>query len=270
MFNTRLVREEDAHLYIETLTQLIQKFGPVKRPKVPSLLHKSDRLYHLAWTDIATRSVPTWAQDNFIAIKSECDMEDWPIEIHPFSSQNDSNTTIQDSFLDNRGHSVIFYDPDRCHEAGYFAGHMILKLAELRLSHVQSEYAQSPFMKRMAILSAACYNRQGFNLLNLTPYVSHYLTNTLDLKPIPLRLIENTLCFTSSLALKVRRQSSEQIIGTYGQLMPKACRKKILHAYKQIEAYDSDIKLMQIMEDSSAQSSGFGNHHAQQLQQLLG
>lgn len=251
MFNTRLVREEDALLYAETLAQLIQKFGPVQRPKVPSPLHKSDRLFRQAWTDTDMRIVTDWAHDNFITIKSQCNMDDWAVDIYPLIP-HENPEQLQDGFLDEEGNTIIFYNPERCHETGYFSAHIILKLAELRLSQTQSEYAQSPLMKRMAILSAACYNRQGFNLMNLTPYISEYLTNKFDEKPIPIRLIENTLCFTTIMALRVRRQSNEQIIATYGQLIPKTCRKKITQACKQVEDYKNDIKLMQIMNEPKA------------------
>ncbi len=269
MFNTRLVREEDALLYTETLAQLIQKFGPIQRPKVPSPLHKSDRLYRMAWTDTDTRTVTDWASDNFITIKAECNMEDWPVDIHPLASP-DNPQDINGGFSDNLGQTIIFYNPELCSQTGYFAAHIILKLAELRLSEIQSEYAQSPLMKRMAILSAACYNRQGFNLMNLTSYVSNYLTNTLDLKPIPLRLIENTLCFVTCIALRVRRQSSEQITATYGPIMPKTCRKKIAQAYKQIEDYQTDVKLMQIMNEPNARNLTFDKHYVQSARQQYG
>jgi len=255
MFNTRLVREEDALLYTETLAQLIQKFDPLKRPKVPSPLHKSDRMFRQVWDETDTRSVTDWANDHFITLKEECDMENWPIEIYPLTSSEtgqDSTHNIKDGFLDDLGRTIIFYNPDRCQETGYFAAHIILKLAELRLSQIESEYAQSPLMKGMAILSAACYNRQGFNLMNLVSYVSEYLSNTFDLKPIPARIIENTLCFVTCMALRIRRQSAEQIMATYGQIMPKHCRKKFTQAYKQIEDYQADVKLMQIMNEPSA------------------
>jgi len=273
MFNTRLVREEDALLYSETLTQLIQKFGPVDRPKVPSPLHKSNRLYRTSWDVNDTRSVTDWANDTFITLKSECGMNDWPIEIYPYLTQNAPNRTsdrMADGFADDLGRTIIFYNPERCKQIGYFATHMILKLAELRLSQVQSEYAQSPLMKRMAILSAACYNRQGFNLMNLTPYVSEYLSNTLDLKPIPVRLIENTLCFTTSMALRIRRQSSEQIIATYGQLMPKSCRKKIAQANKQIDDYQNDVKLMQMMNEPKTYHQSYAAGFAQKPRKRFG
>lgn len=247
MFNTRLIREEDANLCIETLTQLIQKHGPVKRPKVPSPLHKSDYLYRQAWSDTNTRPVTNWAYDNFVIILSECGMADWPIELYPLLPNMEAEQ-LTDGLYDNHGNHVIFYDPDRCHEAGYFTAHVTLKLAEFLLSQNQSDYIQSSLVKRLAILSAACYNRQGFNLMNLTPYISEYMASN-DEKPIPPRLIENTLYFTSVMALRITRQSNEQIIATYGQLIPKASRKKVAHAYQQIEAYSSDIKLMQIMNE---------------------
>ena len=251
MFNTRLVREEDALLYSETLTELIQKYGPVRRPKVPSPLHKSDRLYRQAWSDTDTRSVTDWANDNFITILSECGMEDWRLSIYPLTDE-DTLEALQSGFLDNQGRTIIFYDPNRCHEIGYFTAHIILKLAELRLSQIQTQYVQTSLVKRIAILSAACYNRQGFNLMNLTPYISEYMTANQDEKPIPVRLIENTLCFTTVMALRIGRQSNEQIIATYGQLIPKSCRKKISQAYKQSQDHHNDIKLMQIMNEPKA------------------
>ena len=269
MFNTRLVREEDALLYSENLTELIQIYGPLKRPKVPSPLHKSGRLYRQAWTDTDTRSVANWAHDNFITILSECGMEDWPIDIHPLLPEAESEH-LTNGLYDNLGNQIIFYDPDRCHETGYFTAHIILKLAELRSSQIQRGYVQSSLAKRISILSAACYNRQGFNLMNLTPYISEYMTANQDEKPIQARLIENTLCFTTLMALRIGRQSNEQIIATYGQLIPKSCRKKIPQAFKQIEDYQNDIKLMRIMNEPRANRAMPNVNHDQAFPKRFG
>ncbi|MEP1229735.1 MAG: hypothetical protein ABJG88_03580, partial [Litorimonas sp.] len=87
MFNTRLVREEDALLHSDILTLLMQKHGPIQRPKVPSPLHKSGRLYHTAWTEADTRTTVDWAYDTFHSLLCECGMEGWPVTIFPLEAQ---------------------------------------------------------------------------------------------------------------------------------------------------------------------------------------
>ncbi|MEP1229407.1 MAG: hypothetical protein ABJG88_01895, partial [Litorimonas sp.] len=169
---------------------------------------------------------------------------------------------LNNDVLDNRGQTIIFYDPNRLHQIGYFAAHIILKLAELRLRQIQIEYVQSPLTQYLTTLSAVCYNRQGFNLMNLTPYVSEYFTDDMGKKPISSRLIENALCFTAVMALRTHRQSNEQIIATYGQIIPKTCRKKVRQAYKQTQDFEHDLKLMQLMNKPRANPSRLNENYS--------
>ena len=146
----------------------------------------------------------------------------------------------------------IFYDPRDCTEPGHFATTAILQLAELRLTEFNSKIVHSNLMQRMATLTAAVYNRQGFVLTNLPQNVSAYLTSADDLRAVPLRVIINSVCFATCLALRVRRQSTEQIIGTYGTYMTKSVRRKIRQACRQIDMDVEALAVLQMLSDQKA------------------
>jgi len=141
--------------------------------------------------------------------------------------------------------SHILYDPRDCAEPGHLTATITLKLAELRLSGFKPETDFTDDMKRKAALTAAVYNRQGFVLANLPDQVATYLTPRHAARAIPSRFAINTLCFATCLALRVRRQTPEHIIGTYGTRMTLNLRSKIHQACRQI---DMDMEALEILQ----------------------
>lgn len=262
----RLIREDDALLQFETMAWLIRCYGAPVRPNVPSPLHKSPTLENLRWDPSDSRSVFDWAEDSFGAIKSDCHMDDWDLSVIPAGDSVDPDSVLptrvvaqantqRPHYVDLHGRPVLFYDPARCGEAGYFTARAILRLAELRSAAFESEIILSPLMTRIITLTAASYSRQGFALANVTASVSDFLTSDTDMRSIPERVLIDTLCFSTCLALRIRHQSEGMILATYGTRMPKAFRKKVRLACRQIDAYEQDLKLLQIMSEPRA-------HHA--------
>ncbi len=259
MLNARLVRAQDAELHFEVMAHLIHQFGAPPRPPVPSPLHKMPGLEKLTWTDLDTRSVFVWAKDHFGSIKSACNMNAYDIEIFPAGDGLDADELLASSRIDTlaAGHmpyhnttaEPIYYDPRDCSEPGHFAATIVLQLAELRLHGFEPKVPYSSLMQRMSTITAAVYNRQGFVLGNLPHNVSAYLTAADDLRAVPNRLIINTICFATCLALRIRRQSTEQIIGTYGTCMTKSLRRKIHQACRQIDMDVEALAVLQMLSD---------------------
>jgi len=258
MFIGRLMRDEDAYLQFEVMSWLINRYGPAKSPKVPSPIHKTEQLSDLCWREDDSRTVFDWAQDNFGRIKSECGMDDWSVQIapgpdEPYNSEHMlfAQSWNMDSkelyYVDAYGRPVIHYDPRHCEDPGYFAARVIIKLAEIKLMNFAPEQGISPLQSGILTLTAACYMRQGFNLAALPNAVAYYLTREGDTSKVPRRIIDNTLAFSTSLMLLSRRLTPEQIVATYGCIMPKSFRKKIRPACKQIESYKSEIKVMRLL-----------------------
>jgi len=257
MFTSRLMRDEDAYLQFEVMAWLINSFGPPKAPSVPSPIHRTEQLSDLYWDEANdSRPVHDWAEDTFAHIKTECDMDNWSVQIAPYDIPPEERTPFSQSwnmadketyYVDGYGRPVIHYDPNNCLKPGYFASLIILKMAELRLMSFIPEFGVSPLMSGILTLTTACYMRQGFALANLPEVVSEYLTHETDTKAVPQRIIENTLAFSSCLVLLSRKQTPEQIVAGYGTIMSKGFRKKIRPACKQISNYDSEIKVMQML-----------------------
>lgn len=258
MFNSRLMRDEDAFLQFELMAWLINRYGPPKAPKVPSPIHKTEQFYDTCWREEDTRTVFDWAEDMFGAIKSACDMDGWSIQIAPCADEPVQSKHMRFAqewnmggkepyYVDGYGRPVIHYDPRHCEEPGYFAARLILKLAEIRLMNFVPENGVSPLMSGILTLTAAAYMGQGFVLASLPDVISYYLTREDDTQPVPPRIINNTLAFSGSLVLLARRQMPEQIVATYGTLMTKPFRKKIRPACKQIQSYKPELKMMQML-----------------------
>jgi len=257
MLNTRLVRAKDADLHFEVMAYLIRQFGAPPRPKVPSPLHKGFGLESLTWDGSESRSVYQWAEDHFNAIKSNCHMQAFNAAIFPDGDGWDGGQPAANHRLDALASGripypktedyPIFYDPRNCSDPGHFAAAVILQLAELRVAGFNPDPPLSSLMARMVTLTAAVYNRQGFVLAQLPDQTSAYLTSAHDTRAVPHRLVLNSLCFTTCLALRVRRQSAEQIIATYGMRMTKSFRRKIRQACRQIDAQADALAVLQIL-----------------------
>lgn len=270
MFIGRLMRDEDAYLQFEVMSWLVRRYGPPKKSAVPSPIHKTELLSELCWQEDDARTVANWAQDNFGRIKSECGMTDWSVQIAPCPdepyntkhmrfSQSWNMDSKEPYYVDGYGRPVIHYDPHHCVEPGYFAARVILKLAEIKLMNFVPERGVSPLQSGILTLTAAAYMRQGFTLAALPKAVAYYLTREGDTSYVPQRVIDNTLAFATCTALLARKLSTEQIVATYGSIMSKQLRKKIRPACKQIESYNSEIKVLRLLTNPAKDS--FQNRH---------
>ena len=263
MLKSRLVREQDAHLHFEVMGHLISHFGAPPRPPVPSPLHKTQGLETLAWKQLDTRSIFDWADDHFGTIKSECHMNAYDVDLLPAGEGLDANQLAASHRFEalaagrtpysKTGGTPVLYDPRDCTQPGHFATTTILQLAERRVVDFNPETVLSSLMQRMVTLTAAAYNRQGFVLANLPDQVSAYLTSAHDTRAVPHRVVLNTLCFATCLALRVRRQSAEQIIATYGTRMTKQFRRKIRQACRQIDMKSEALAVLQMLAEPKPQ-----------------
>ncbi len=243
MLNTRLIREDDALLQFETFAWLIKQYGLPIRPAVPSPLHKSPQLSDLKFGPMDTRSRYLWAEDSFITMKEASHMSGLGLQLVPIDHARELE-------LAGASHDYLVYDPDRCSEAGYFPSAVLLQLADIRSRAFQPEAGLTPLMQNMVVLISGVYSGVGFSLANLVVDISDMMTTATDFRRVSFRIIENTLCFATSLSLMVQRQSMEQVIATYGTLMQPGFRRKIRQAYRQLSAYQEDIKLLQVLGSS--------------------
>lgn len=242
MFNTRLIREDDALLQFEAFSWLIQNYGMPSRPPVPSPLHKTPQISDLKYDALDTRPVTLWAEDNFAAIKNICAMSTDEVHLIPV----DEFERLELSGFEGERDYVV-YDPTCCNETAYFPTAVLLQLADIRSRDLQGEAGLTLLTRNMVVLITGAYNGTGFSLANMVVDISDVITPSRAFRRMPYRLIENTLCFGTCLSLMVQRQSMEQIIATYGTLMPPSFRRKVRLACRQIETYKEDVKLLQVM-----------------------
>jgi len=259
MLNSRLLRKQDALLHFELMAYLIRQFGAPLRPTVPSPLRPTQGLEMLAWEPSDTRSVFHWAADYFTEIKSACHMRDLKAELFPEGSSEDAEHMVANHRVDalaagrmpyrKSGTPAVIYDPLNCSLPGYFTATIALQLAEFRVKIFEPETPPWPTQRQKMRLTAAAYNRQGFVLANLLEQVSGGLSRSGDKRTISQTQILNTLCFSTCLTLRVRRQSAEQIVATYGTRMPPNFRRKIPQACRQIDSHAATLEVLQMLAD---------------------
>jgi len=82
-------------------------------------------------------------------------------------------------------------------------------------------------------------------LAHLPRQVSAYLTPDEDLRAIPHKIVTESLCFASCLALHIDGISEAQIIETYGAWMTKPFRRSVRRACRQIKARGQALSALQ-------------------------
>jgi hypothetical protein len=240
MFQPRIVRNDDALLVFETLAFLIRHYGPPARPAVPSPLHKRPGIETLVYDDLDQREVFDWAQDSYATV---CDvMHINPDEFRFIASVEDEGAP---HFPSTHLPNLLSYDPRHCSQRGYFVAHLVLEICDRKLSAFNPGFEPSDFQAAIILLSAAAYFRQGFVLTHCLAATAQALGTVKR----PHRFLENTLCFAACTALAINRQSPEQIVATYGAILPKAVRKKVPITYRQIESFETELKLLRIMSE---------------------
>ena len=236
MFQTRLVREDDALLCFETLAYLTRRFGPPVRPAVPSPLHKSRGLESLHYDDTDPRTVFDWAQDSYASV---CDAMGLEAADHQLVASVEPVAPVS---------GRLTFDPNTCAERGRFVSRLVLELGQRRLDGFDPGFTPSPFQTAVILLSAAAYHRQGFVLTHTPDAVTDAIAGT----RAPRRFVENALVFAACTVLTTLRQTPEQIVATYGTILPFTVRKKVRIACRQAEAFGPEIKLLRIMGEPRA------------------
>ena len=257
MLKSRLVREHDAQLYFELMAYLIRQFGAPLRPSVPKLLRKTPGLEAQAWESSDTRSIFHWAQDYFGEIKSHCQMRGLGADLFAQGADVNAEQILTNHRLDTlaagripypeSGALSVTYDPWKCATPGYYVATISLQIAQFRLASFRPETELSASRQQKMVLMATAYNRQGFVLANLPEHVSDSLEDISQKRAMSQTHILNSLCFATCLALRVRGQSAEQIIATYGTRMNKNFRKKIPQACRQIDARAEELEVLQLL-----------------------
>ena len=228
LFDSRLVRHDDALLVFETFAHLIRRHGAPARPPVPSPLHKVQGLDDLSFDPRGRRTAFDFGQDSFAAVLQAMRLEP-------------DGRTLHASDHDQPG--FLTFDPHRVEEQGYIVARLVLGLAAQELVTFQPEFEPTPFQRAIILLTGAAYFRTGLVLPRILPAVVAELSQF----GVPARFVENTLLFAASLGLSVARQTPEQIVATYGPLLSRSARKKIRPACRQIEELEPELKLLRIL-----------------------
>ena len=238
LFDSRLVREHDALLITETFAWLIRQYGPPARPPVPSPLHRVAGLEDIQFDPSDRRTAFDFAQDSFASVLQVMRMEPDGRALHACAHD-------QPGFLT--------YDPARLEEPGYLVARLVIGLAADALSLFRPDVEPGPFGRATILLAGAAFFRAGLSLPRLLPAT----TGELSQFGVPARFVENTLLFASCLALSVARQTPEQIVATYGPILSKTARRKIRPACRQIDEYDTEVKLLRVLGQPEAPAAAF-------------
>ncbi|WP_026940593.1 hypothetical protein [Hellea balneolensis] len=258
MLGSSFISDDDAMLQLGVLAWLIRKYGPPRKPKVPSPLNKPEQLDKLSWLDDSELGVDEWAQSQFKNIKNLCGMRNWPVQLaasadklnktgQVLSAKNWNMNNEAPYYVDGYGRPVIYFDPPECSKPGYFALSTISKLAEIKLMNFPLEVPVSPLRAKVMIFAAACYMRQGFEMATLLKAQPLELLETNITPFVAKRILHRNLAFSICTLLLSLKLTPEQIVATYGPIMSKRFRNKLRPACKYAETYETELMILRIL-----------------------
>ncbi len=228
LFDSRLVRHDDALLIFETFAYLTRRHGQPGRPPVPSPLHKTRGLDDLRFDANGQRTLFDFAQDGFASVLQTMRLDPAGRALHA---------------ADHDQPGFLTYDPKRIEDDGYLVARLIIGVAAQELALFRPAFEPSTYQRAIVLLAGAAFFRTGLVLPRLLPAVVTELSQF----GVPARFVENTLLFSASLGLRVARQTPEQIVATYGPVLSRTARKKIRPACRQIDGLEPELKLLRVL-----------------------
>lgn len=253
----------DVDRIMDMMLWTVKTYGPCVKPQVPKLL-KSNNLLP-SWDDTNETPVFQWAMREFERILIETQMTRWPVQLLPdavlagqqaatqrakLPSNEAQNAPFPGYYIDKMGRPIFYYDPRQCSEAGYMLGHIVPKLAQLKLFAAEAppEFRGNHLSLLLDVMT--CHMGQGLAKIALIQCQEARPQIGLSLKRPPCDRAMQQLLFATVLALSSRRLSGEQIIAHYGTVLSKPHRKAIWPMYKAIEKQSEFIKLLRVMTDN--------------------
>ncbi len=258
MIGSSFISEDDAKLQLGVIAWLIRKYGPPRKPKIPSPLNKPEQLDKLLWHEDDIIDVNDWAQQQFNSIKQRCGMENWPVQLaasadklkktgQVLSAKNWNMNNESPYYIDGYGRPVVYFDPLQCSKPGYFALSTISKLAEIKLMNFPLEVPVSPLRAKIMIFAAACYMRQGFEMAKLLKVQPIELLDKNMTSIAAKRLLSRNLLFSICTLLLSLKLTPEQIVASYGPIMSKKFRNRLRPACKNAHSYETELTILKIL-----------------------
>ncbi|WP_371397810.1 hypothetical protein [Fretibacter rubidus] len=262
-FSRAPMGDVNVDLIMDMMLWSVKTYGPCVKPQVPNLLKKNNLLP--SWDDNDETPVFQWAMREFERILIQTNMTRWRVQLLPdavlagqyaitphntLRANEAQNAPLPSYHIDKMGRPIFYYDPRECHRPGYLLGHIVPKLAQLKLFAAE---APREFQKEnlpLLLDVVTCHMGQGLaNIALIKPQDTRPKAG-FSLKRPPCDRAKERLLFATVLALSSRRLSPEQIIAHYGPILSKSHRKAIWPICKTIEKQSEFIKLLRVMTDN--------------------
>jgi len=266
LISKRLPSEHYTRLCDITLW-VTKQYGPAKRPTVPKILSRGSLLSR--WKEDNPTTVLDWASDNFARLLDDMDLCDLPLQLvangekadtYPSKSFDSLRSRCWTSgqypgyFVDEYGRPILYYDPRKCDQTGYFLGQILPKLIMIKLFVNARPKAFDNYTNSEITDAMICHFGHGFNMLhNIEATSSQSITTRLLRQNQHHRRLLH-FAYGSVISLSAHRYSPEQIISTYGPILSKTTRQLVWPIYKTIEKDAEFIKLLRLMTDNRRQS----------------
>ena len=262
-FSRVLLGKIDVDIVMDMMLWTVKKYGPCVKPKAPNLLKKNDLLP--SWDDKDETPVFQWAIKEFERILFDTHMARWSVQLLPdallagqhavpsgskLPSNEAQNAPFPGYYIDKMGRPIFYYDPRQCHKPGYMIGHVVPKLAQLRLFAAEAPPKFRNHNLPLLLDVMTSHMGQGLAKIAFIEAQDPRPQIGFSFKPPPCDRAMQRLLFTTVMALSSRRLSAEQIIAHYGTVLSKSHRKAIWPIYKAIENQDEFIKLLRVMTDN--------------------
>lgn len=261
-WSTPTLNNRDFEACFDLMLWTTRIYGVSIKPPVPKALLMTRPVTH--WDASDPNTVFDWAEHSFGTLINNMALSDLEILLVADARRAEPNDSFSRERLIIRawqygeipayqvnawGKPVVYYDPRKCDQPGYFLRDILPKLASLKIaSHPRPD---GFFLTDIPDLITAviCHSGQGLSYNRLLTPDSNSRSLLSRFKGDE-NIEANRYLYMAIMGLAARRYSPEQIIASYGPILSKSTRKRIFPIYKRIENSTDCIKLLRMMTDN--------------------
>ena len=232
------------------LSTLMRGHGAPHLPRVPTVFQRFEPLSDTRLDDTDQRTPENFAQDLLARVVGEAHMDgrvSHGLPIH--ASDHLRIAPLSDTWhpaapgevaYDVAGRPVCTYDPGEAGRAGAVARTFVVQLAQLRLASTAVPHDYHPADHPHLLVMAGVFNGQGLDMLAL----SAFLAKRTEFQGMSEKTLVAEIEHATVLGMVVRGLVPEQVIGSYGPVLPQSFRKRVPAISHALEDAADEVKIL--------------------------
>ena len=229
---------------------LMRGHGAPNLPRVPTVFQRFEPLggTHLADTD--QRTPENFAQDLLARVVGEANMDGRVSHALPIQASDHLRVaSLSETWhpsapgelaYDVAGRPVCIYDPGKATRPGAVARTFIVQLAQLRLAATAVPHDYHPADHAHFLIMAGVFNGQGLDMLTL----GASLAKRPEFRGLSEKALVAEIEHAAVLGMTVRGLVPEQMVGSYGPVLPQGFRKRIPALCHALEDAEDEVKIL--------------------------